>query len=66
MAAALPPLLSVRALVQLYGVGARVQLGQNFLFDGNVTGKRPATSPLTPTGVDLPTASSLDMLCLVL
>ena len=40
MAAAinLPALLSVRALVSLYGVGARAQLGQNFLFDSNVTG----------------------------
>lgn len=34
----LPPLLSVRELVKLYGLQARSQLGQNFLFDSNVTG----------------------------
>ena len=64
---ATPPLpLSVRALVQLYGVQARTQLGQNFLFDRNVTGarahsrvhagprgeRRPRGQPQARTGAD--------------
>jgi len=41
----LPPLISVSGLVSLYGVRARSQLGQNFLFDANVTGTTDRSRP---------------------
>ena len=34
----LPPLLSVRDIIKLYGLTARSQLSQNFILDSNVTG----------------------------
>jgi len=50
----LPPLISVSGLVSLYGVRARSQLGQNFLFDANVTGTADRPRPDVPAPPSLP------------
>ena len=50
----LPPLISVSGLVSLYGVRARSQLGQNFLFDANVTGMADRPRPDVPAPPSLP------------
>ncbi|RUS30532.1 S-adenosyl-L-methionine-dependent methyltransferase [Jimgerdemannia flammicorona] len=48
---ALPRLPVVRELIKIYGISAKSELGQNFIFDKNITDKIVSSAFISPTDV---------------